>query len=427
MISVPVDAMAGGAGAQSRRKLTMLVGVAVVLLAFNLRTAVTSLGAVLDDVRAALGLSATSAGVLTTLPVLCFAGFGAVAPVLARRFGTQRVVAASVAAITLGLVARAVTGSATLFFVVTAIALAGMATGNVLLPALVKRHYPERVGRMTGLYTTSLMIGSTVAAAATVPAGDVVGGWRGGLAVWAVTAAIALLPWLAVAHHSRTEGGGPRHVGAGVPCANQIGTGDPCANGPDPARALSRSPLAWALAVYFGSQSLQAYATFGWLPQVYRDAGFDATTSGLLLAVVTALGIPVAYLLPTLAADRPDQRPYVVACVVAFAAGYLGLMAAPAGLPWLWVVLLGIGGGSFPLALTLIGLRAHDADVTARLSGFAQGIGYVIAASGPVAVGTLYDATGGWTAPLGLLIGLLVPQLVAGWYAAGHRTIEREK
>jgi MFS transporter, CP family, cyanate transporter len=379
----------------------VLVGVAVLLLAFNLRPAVTSLGSALDGVRGALGLTATAAGVLTTLPVVCFAAFGAVAPRLARRFGTSQVIAASVAAIAFGLAARAVTGSVAVFFVVTAVALAGMATGNVLLPAIVKSHFPNAIGRMTGLYTTSLMVGTTAAAALTVPMGDLAGGWRGGLFIWSATAVVALIPWLAVAW-AEPRRSGPDPEGDVVPTGLR----------------MSRTPVAWALAVYFGSQSLQAYATFGWLPQVFRDAGFDASTAGLLLAVVTALGIPVSLALPALAARRPDQRPYVVVCVVAFAAGYLGLLAAPDSLPWLWVVLLGIGGGAFPLALTMIGLRARTAEVTARLSGFAQSIGYIGAASGPLAVGALYDVTGGWTFPLGLLMALLIPQLVAGWIAA---------
>jgi len=379
----------------------VLVGVAVMLLAFNLRPAVTSLGAVLDDVRAGLGLSATAAGVVTTLPVLCFAGFGAVAPRLARRYGTHRVIATSVAAIALGLAVRSVTGSAVLFLVVTGVALGGMATGNVLLPAIVKTHFPRDIGRMTGLYTTSMAIGTTAGAALTVPVGKLAGGWHGGLFVWGGTAAIALVPWILLARSkpaavSERDSHASTHV---VP-------------------RLSRTPLAWALAVYFGSQSLQAYAVFGWLPQIYRDAGFDATTAGLMLGILAALGIPVSFVLPNLASRRPDQRPYVVACVVAFAGGYVGLMTAPATLPWLWAVLVGIGLGAFPLVLTMIGLRSEAAEVTARLSGFAQGIGYVIAASGPLAVGALYDITGGWTAPIGLLLVLLVPQLVAGWYAA---------
>jgi MFS transporter, CP family, cyanate transporter len=385
----------------------VLVAAAVLLLAFNLRPAVTSLGAVLDDVRDGLGLTATAAGVFTALPVVCFAAFGAVAPRLARRFGTAQVIAASVVAIAVSLMARALTGSEVAFFALTAFALAGMATGNVLLPAIVKSHFPDAIGRMTGLYTTSIAVGTTAAAALTVPIGAIAGGWRGGLFVWGATAVVALVPWLSIARIERS-GPVPDRVGAAVASGLR----------------MSRTPLAWALAVYFGSQSIQAYAAFGWLPQVYRDAGYSAATSGLLLAEVTAVGIPVALALPALAARRPDQRLYVVICVCAFAAGYVGLIAAPDRLPWLWVALLGIGGGSFPLALTMIGLRARSAAVTAQLSGFTQSIGYVGAAGGPVAVGALYDVTGGWTVPIGLLIALLIPQLVAGWIAARPGCVE---
>ncbi len=228
----------------------VLVGAAVLLLAFNLRPAVTSLGAVLDDVRDGFGLSATAAGVLTTLPVVCFAAFGAVAPRLARRFGTSRVIAASVAAIALGLIARAVTGSEAVFVVMTAVALAGMATGNVLLPAIVKAYYPHALGRMTGLYTTSIAIGTTLAAALTVPIGDLDGGWRGGLLLWGATAAVALVPWLSIA---RTEPGRP--------------VADPVDRGVASGLRMSRKPVAWALAVYG--------ATGGW-----------AAPIGLLIALL---------------------------------------------------------------------------------------------------------------------------------------------
>jgi MFS transporter, CP family, cyanate transporter len=178
---------------------------------------------------------------------------------------------------------------------------------------------------------------------------------------------------------------------------------------------MYRNPKAWALAGFFGMQSLAAYVAFGWLPTIYQDAGIPPGTAGLLLALVIVLGAPISVVLPELAAKRADQRPFVVGLTATAAVAYVGLLLAPAQAPWVWATLLGIGMGTFPLALLLIGLRAASSEGTARLSGMTQGAGYLIAAGGPFAIGALHDATGEWTIPLLVLLGLLVPQLACGW------------
>ncbi|WP_255608399.1 MFS transporter [Micromonospora sp. PLK6-60] len=389
----------------------VLVLVGMLLVAVNLRAAVTSLGALLDEVRTGLGLSGTMAGVVTTLPTVAFAGLGALTPWLVRRWPAARVLVVAMLALTVGQVLRVVTDSAAVFVATSALALAGIAVANILLPMLVKQHFPHRTGLVTGAYTMALTVGTTVAAASAVPVAHAFGSWRAGLGVWAGMAALAVLPWVPLALRARAA----RRAAtpAAVPARVRISPG--------------RTGLGRAMALYFGAQSLSGYAIMGWLAQLFRDAGYRAETAGLLLAGVTALGVPVALAMPTLAGRLRTLRPLVLSLTAFSAAAYLGLALAPRGLAPLWVLLLALGQGAFPLILTTIGLRARTADGTVALSAFAQSTGYVIAALGPLLVGILYEATGGWTAPIGFLLVALAVQTAAGMMIARPRFIEDER
>ena len=378
----------------------------LVVLAFNLRPAAVSVGPVLDEIRAGLGMGSTTAGLLTTLPVLCFAGFGYAAPWCGRTFGVHRVMLASLVVTTVGLVLRAEAQSAVVFIAATLPALAGMATANVLIPSLVKRHFPDHIGSMTALYTTALAIGLTSASVLTVPLENATGSWRGGLTSWAGVSLVAAIPWIGLIWHD---------VKPPAERPSTITT-----------RALTRSPLAWTMAFFFGVQSLQAYAVFGWLPQIFRDAGFSAETAGLLLGVTTATSIPISLVLPGITARGRHQGRIIVGLCAAYVAGYMGLILGAATLPWLWALLIGVGTGIFPLVLTLIGLRTRTSEGTAALSGFAQSIGYLIAGVGPFMMGALYGATGGWTVPLVVLLLLVIPQGVSGLMVARERYVEDE-
>lgn len=383
----------------------LLVVVGIVVLAFNLRPAAVSVGPVLTEVTTALRMSPTMAGVLTTLPVVAFASFGAAAPTLARRGGVHRVTLLALAAVAVGLGARAGTDSVPLFLLLSLLALAGMATANVLLPSLVKLHFPDRVGLLTSLYTTSLAVGLTMASVLTVPVGEQLGGWRWGLGVWALTALLAALPWLGLVRHDR----------APEPQPHSVRLAD-----------VARTRLGWAMALLFGLQSLQAYSIFGWFAQVYRDAGFDARTAGLLLGVVTGVSIPLSFVLPALAARLRHQGLLLSALTACYPVGYLGLLWAPVAGAWVWAVLIGVACSVFPVVLTLIGLRARTSSGIAALSGFTQSVGYLVAAVGPFGVGVLYDVTRGWTAPLVALAVLAVPQLLLGLAVARPRHVEDE-
>jgi MFS transporter, CP family, cyanate transporter len=285
------------------------------------------------------------------------------------------------------------------------LALAGMATANVLLPSLVKLHFPDRVGLVTALYTTALAIGLTGALTLTVPIAEAGGGWRTGLGVWAGLALVAALPWLGLVTHDRLPPDGARDVGL---------------------LEVARTRLGLAMALCFGLQSLQAYVIFGWFAQLWRDSGYSPAAAGGLLGVVAGVGIPLSLWLPAAAARRESQRGLLLAVMGCYPVGYAALMVAPHLLAVPAAALIGVGICTFALVLTLIGLRSRTPSGTAALSGFTQSVGYLMAAAGPFAVGALYDATGDWDHPLLLLTALTVPMMVVGSYVAGPRLVEDE-
>ncbi|MCS0603169.1 MFS transporter [Streptomyces sp. LP11] len=395
---------------------TRLVVLGIVLSAMNLRPAITSLGALLEEVRDGLGMSGSVAGLLTSVPPLCFAVFGVTAPRLARRFGAPAVVCAGMAAITAGLVIRPYLGGTAGFLAASALALMGIAVSNVLMPVIVKRWFPDRVGSMTGLYSMALALGTSLAAAVTVPLTDALGGdWRSGLAVWAIIAAAAVLPWLPLLRDRGTAPGAePERPVTAVAAPPQA-----------PLR-MARSRTAWALAVFFGLQATAAYITMGWMPQIFRDAGVPAGTAGVLLAVTMVMGVPLAFVIPRVATRLPQQGPIVLVLGMCGLAGYTGLYLAPAGGAWAWALLLGVSNCAFPLALTMVGMRARSGLGVAQLSAFAQSTGYLISIPGPLLVGVLYQRSGGWGLPLALMAALMIPQMAVGFLAGRDRTVEDE-
>ncbi|MEW1632380.1 MFS transporter [Streptomyces sp. NPDC089173] len=411
----PQAPLLAGAAEAPAPWLLRLIAVGLVLAALNLRPAITSLGALLEEVRDGLHMSGSVAGVLTSVPPLCFAVFGVMAPRLARRFGAGAVVCAGMAAIAAGLVIRPYIGSTAGFLAASALALMGIAVSNILMPVIVKRWFPDRVGTMTGLYSMALALGTALAAAVTVPLTSTMGGsWQSGLAVWAVLAALAVLPWIVLVRDRTPAPGTP------VPGSAAARSADA------PALRITRSRTAWGLACFFGLQATAAYITMGWMPQIFRDAGVSAGTAGVLLAVTMAMGVPLAFVIPRVAGRLKQQGPIVVVLGLCGLIGYGGLYLAPAAGAWAWAVLLGVANCAFPLALTMIGMRSRTGAGVVRLSAFAQSTGYLLSIPGPLLVGVLYQHSGGWGLPIALMAGLMIPQMVAGVLAGRDRTIEDE-
>jgi MFS transporter, CP family, cyanate transporter len=377
--------------------------VAILLLAANLRPAITSVAPLIERIRADAGVSNGVAGLLTALPLLAFAALSPVAPRLSRRFGAERALIGSMLALCGGILLRSSgTGGAAPLFAGTAVLGAAIAVGNVLLPGLVKREFPGRAGAVTSAYTVALGTSAAVAAGASVPLTRLLGpGWQAPLALWAAPAFLAAVAWIPLTRR-----------GAGRPDISDPPHASRVAN-------LWRSPLAWQVTAFMGLQSLGYYATLTWLPEILREGGTDAAMAGWLLALSQAVAIASMFVAPVAAGRRPSQRGVVAASVALSGAGVLGLLVFGGVAGALWVTLLGLGQGAcFSLALTLFALRAADPEHATALSGMAQSFGYLLAALGPPLFGVLRDWTGSWTVPLALLLAITACLLAAGLGAA---------
>jgi len=377
----------------------------MVVVAANLRPAAAGIGPLIDRIQADTGLSDAGADVLVALPVLCFGALAPLAPTLARRFGARPAVAGALVLLLVGLLVRLLPGLGFLF-AGTAIAGTAIAIGNVLLPVLVRGNFADRIGLVTGMYSTTLIGFAALAAGVSVPVADAFGGgWRPGLAIWAVPAAVALVVWAPQLRRRRDVVRSPVDQVAG-------------------ARSLLHDRVAWAVTMFFAIQSAGFYATLAWLPSVFHSHGASSAHAGFLLSIALVVGLIPALTVPAFAARARDQRAFVWGFVICIAAGWIGVLVAPMSVPYLWVVLLGFGqNAAFPLALTLIVLRGGTITSTAGLSTLVQTVGYLIAAVAPFAIGAVHDISGSWTPALFVLLALLVPQLIVGLAAARNRVV----
>jgi MFS transporter, CP family, cyanate transporter len=392
--------------ATGRRRRTLLLAGSLMLIAFNLRTAITSLGPVLVDAIASLGLTGAEASLLTTIPSLCFGLFGPLAPALSRRLGRERALLAVLVLQVLGMALRGLDAAPALFLGQTLAAI-GIGVTNVLLPGLVKRDFPRRIAAMTGLYTMSFCLGAAIAAGSTVPLQHMLrhsaggGTWSTALAFWTLPAALAVLCWLPwIPRRGQGEGTRPSRV-----------------------HRLWRDPLAWQVSLFMGLQSALAYIVFGWLAPILRDRGLSAIDAGFALSLSVIIQAGASLVAPLLASLGRDQRLANLAAVIVTMIGLLGCIYAPLPTVWIWSFLLGLGQGStIAIALMLIALRAADPHVATQLSGMVQGIGYLIASCGPLLAGLLHSWTGGWNsvAALSIAIGIGLAASGLGAGRAGH-------
>lgn len=385
----------------SNRSRKMLLGASVVLIALNLRPVFSSLSVVLPEVMASTGLSPTSASALTTLPVICLGVFAIVAPWLGRRFGTERTLLACLLMIVVGTLLRG-TGSVPLLFAATALAGTGIAISNVLMSALIKRDFAKQAALMMGLYTMAVCAGAAGGAGLTVPLENALGGdWTRALAVWAAPAAVVALIWAPQALPRKPVPSESRHA----------------------VRGLWRDPLAWQVTGFMGLQSALAYAVMSWLAPILRERGLDAETAGYVVSVAVMTQLVTCLVVPLVAVKCRNQVGMAVGVSMLTLVALMGCMFAPTGGIWglwPWAVLLGIAqGGSFSLALTFIVLRSRDSHVAAQLSGMVQGVGYLIAACGPMLVGLLRGWTGSFDASA-FLFGAIGIALLACAMGAGR-------
>jgi MFS transporter, CP family, cyanate transporter len=383
-----------------------LLFVGILLIAVNLRAAITSVGPVIEDIRTDLGIGGATASVLISLPLVAFAVVSPVAPVLARRIGIERALGAALAVLAVATVVRSLPSTIALW---TGTAFLGVAIAviNVLLPSLVKREYPDRIGQVTGLYSSVQGAAAALASGFAVPlAGTTQHGWRLALGIWAGLGLIALAVFL------------PQLRRRTVPAEATSSAGTPVRY-----RSPWRSALGWQVTLFMGTQSTVYYTLITWWPSVEQAHGTSAAASGWHLFALQVAGLLANLVTARLIPRQADQRLLIVGAAVLVALGIAGQLALPAA-SLLWIVLAGAGGGAnIVLALSLFGLRTGDHQQAAALSGMAQSVGYAMAAGGPILLGALHDATGSWTAPLWVLLGVIVVQAASGALAGRARTI----
>ncbi len=390
------------------RARTILLAASILIVALNLRATILAVSPLLDAIRDDTGISNTLAGLLTTLPVVLFGLLASLAPRLGHRFGTDRVIAATMTVLAAGILLR-LAHPIPFLFLGTAVAGAAIAIANVLMPAIVKRDFPGQMGLMTGLYTMGISAGGAFGAGLTLPVARAAGlEWRGALAIWAVPAlfAIAFLTVRLMMPNGRDRPG------------RSAATRRP------PTPSLWRDPLAWRVSLFMGLQSFIFFAVSSWTPTLLMDNGMTEARAGLMLSLMNIFGLVASFVAPIVANRARDQRALVAVVVAIWAAGIGGLLIAPATWTIFWMALFGIAAGSaLSIALTLIVLRSPDTPHAAALSGMAQSVGYLLAATGPFIVGALHDLSGGWRVPVTFVLLILVPTLLFGFAAGRDRLV----
>ncbi|WP_373862574.1 MFS transporter [Nocardia lijiangensis] len=400
------------ASEQPKRALVegrLLVLTAIVMSALVLRVAVTAFSPLAERIGADIGYSTAVVGVFGMIPTAMFALSGLLTPILVRRLGLERTALTAMLMAGLGMLIRAMVHGTAELLIFSALALGGMGIGNVVIPPLVKRYFPDRLAVISSLYITMVQLGTVVPALIAVPMAEA-HGWRISLGLWALLGFAAAVPWLQVLRNRRGR--------------DLAGTTGLPADETEPAGRVWRSPVAWGMAGMFGMTSLTTYAIFAWLPKILSEAGASAAFGGAMLGLFALVGLVAALSAPTLVARLRNPFPVVVVCAALFFIAFTGLLIAPMSVPVLWVVVLGLGPSTFPMALTLINLRTRTARGSAALSGFTQGVGYAVACAGPLLFGMLHTATGGWLAPFAMLSVAVLVLLAGAWQACKPRMLE---
>ncbi|UQW97005.1 MFS transporter [Rummeliibacillus sp. G93] len=402
-------AMSSTSNKKTKNGWLLLIG--VILVGSNLRVPLTSAGSLIPFIRDDLGISNTLIGTITTLPLLAFALLSPFAPKIANRFGMELTITFSLILLIIGIAVRSVSG---VFYLFAGTILIGMAIaiGNVLIPGIVKMNFPQRIGFMTGIYAIFMNLFGALGSGVSVPIASTGNlGWQGALGIWGVLTIISLLLWLP--QLSKSQKG--EKVKVNVKAEKKS--------------SLWRSPLAWKITIFMGGQSLMFYTLITWLPDILRVIGFNSSTAGWIVFIMQLSIIPVTFIVPIIAEKLKNQVGLSIITITLFILGFAGLLLGIRVLIPVCAIMLGIAGGSaFSLAMMFFTLRTRNGKEAAELSGMAQSFGYLLAAVGPVLVGTLHDLTGGWTIPLILLIFISFVLLIMGIGAGkvGYVTNEAE-
>ncbi|WAM15939.1 CynX/NimT family MFS transporter [Rhodococcus sp. JS3073] len=389
----------------------LLVFCAIAMSALVLRLAVTSFTPLASQIREDIGFSPTVVGVFGMVPTAMFALFGLGTPLIAKRWGLERTALVAMLMAAVGMLTRALMSDTWSLLALSALALAGMGIGNVVIPPLVKRYFSDRLAVMSAVYIVGVQIGTIAPAFVAVPLAEAFG-WRVSIGVWALLGFAAAVPWILLLTRERRRA--------------VVVTAQPPADvsADRPHGKAWRSPVGWGMAGMFGMTSMITYSMFTWIPDILSDAGASEAFGGAMVGLFSFMGLVAAFGAPTLCARMRNPFPVVIGCAVCYLVSFSGLLLAPMSAPILWIVLLGLGPSTFPMSLTLINLRTRSHIGSATLSGFTQGVGYAVACLGPLLFGVFHDASGGWTLSFGFLTFGVVILLFAAFQACKPRMLE---
>ncbi|MFE3224700.1 MFS transporter [Nocardia sp. NPDC059228] len=387
----------------------LLVLVAIVMSALTLRVAVTAFTPLAARIGQDIGYSTAVVGVFGMLPTAMFALGGLLTPVLSRRLGLETTALLAMLMTGVGSVIRALVPATWELLAFSALALAGMGIGNVVIPPLVKRYFSDRLAALSSVYIVMVQLGTVFPALIAVPVADA-HGWRLSLGMWAALAFAAALPWIAVLRVRRDHA--------------RVDTTELPSEAVESTGKVWRSPVAWGMAFMFGMTSLITYSLFTWMPTIFSDAGASASFGGSMVGIFALIGLVAALSAPIVVGRMANPFPVVIGCAVFFFIGFAGLLLAPMSAPLLWVLAVGLGPSTFPMALTLINLRTRTGAGSAALSGFTQGVGYSVACVGPLLFGALHTMTGGWLAPFGFLVVAVLILMAGAWVACKPQMLE---
>ncbi|MFJ4652186.1 CynX/NimT family MFS transporter [Nocardia sp. NPDC088792] len=409
--ATPGQTPAGG-HIRSKRALVegrLLVLAAILMSALTLRVAVTAFTPLAKQIGQDIGYSTAVVGVFGMIPTAMFALAGLLTPILTSRLGLEATALTAMLLTGVGSAVRAIVPDTWELLVFSALALSGMGIGNVVIPPLVKRYFSDKLALLSSLYIVAVQLGTVLPAMITVPVAQA-HGWRISLGMWALLAFAAALPWLGVLRVRRH--------------AALADTTEMPADAPESTGKVWKSPLAWGMALMFGMTSLITYSLFAWMPTIFTEAGASAGFGGSMVGLFALFGLGAALTAPMVVGRMKNPFPIVIGCAVFFLAGFAGLLIAPMSVPLLWVLFLGLGPSTFPMALTLINLRSRTGAGSAALSGFTQGVGYTVACVGPLLFGALHSMTGGWLAPFAFLVVAVLVLLAGGWLACKPQLLE---
>lgn len=378
----------------------------ILCIAANLRAPITGLPAVIGAIQADLALSSTVAGLLTATPLFVFAIVSLLSPRIAERFGLERSLFYALLIMLIGVVVRSMPSVEALFLGNNLVAV-GISMGNVLLPSLIKRDFPYKVAFITALYALTMGIMAALISALAVPVANIEGSsWRYSLLMIGVMVFIALVVWWPQWRHAQA-----------VPQSK--------ASDLAPHISLWREPLAWQVSMFFGLNSLMYYIIISWLPAILEESGFSAAYAGTAHGVLQLATAFSGLVIIPLVARFKDQRPVVVIMILPVFLGLIGLLFYPP-FAMLWTAVLGLGCGAvFVLGLSFVGMRVGNSLMAASLSGMAQFLGYLLAATGPSLTGALHDFSGNWNSTL--VFCLVIAASILGFGLLAGRNIRIEK